>query len=435
MTRAEAALAQLDHGTARTVSGALSWLLPEDGDVDDILQLRLEEFLWYHLPLKWIADPQVLHETAWALGDFFERAGKPRYAGPCRSQDTHLLLDAWQTNRRSARRQMQRLIDQSGVYPIDTGLVTWSAVMGMAEFEANCNASLALERAIDEGRLAPGAPGWRKTAAQIVDDALRQALRDRKGTVLDTILTERAEAWSSGGSASRTRLLRAMLPSLLEPLEVPDDSGQSMEPLAWLLGEVGDGLKLTPGGRLPRSLLLRADSRYHWFEHHAYGSIRLEEDLQQVRALHDLSRRTRLVTLRNGRLSLSTAGRLALADPGRLWRVAVEGLFDPSEPPGDAAAIWSALLLSGAEGPVPERDAREQTVTILRERWHPTSGGVASPHELYWATWDFAVLAPVFGWVDQTGEFSDTQWTLTSAGRTAVRAGLRGAATAPRAHP
>ena len=113
----------------------------------------------------------------------------------------------------------------------------------------------------------------------------------------------------------------------------------------------------------------------------------------------------------------------------------VEGLFDPSEPPGDAAAIWSALLLSGAEGPVPEGDAREQTVTMLRERWHPTSGGVASPYELYWATWDFAALAPVFGWGDKTGGSRNPQWTLTSAGRTAMRAGLRRATTAPRAHP
>lgn len=75
--------------------------------------------------------------------------------------------------------------------------------MGMAEFEANCDASLALDRAIDEGRLAPTASGWRKTAAQIVDDALRHPLRDRTGTVLDAILGERAEAWSSIPAAPR----------------------------------------------------------------------------------------------------------------------------------------------------------------------------------------------------------------------------------------
>ncbi|HET7277971.1 MAG TPA: hypothetical protein VFJ22_07825 [Dermatophilaceae bacterium] len=348
MSQAGAALAQLDQDTARTAKGALSWLLPEDGDIDDILQLRLEEFLWYHLPVKWIADPQELHETAWALGDFLERAGKQRYAGLCRSQDTHLLLDAWQTSWRSARRQMQRLIDQSGVY---RSTPTWSR----------------------------GAPRWGWPSSKPT------AMRAWPWTGRST-----RAGWLPPPRVGRRRLLR---------------SSTTHSATLCATGRARSSTRSSASARRPgqASLLLHADSRYHWFEHHAYGSIRGEENLQQVRALHDLIRRTRLVTLRKGRLSLSRAGRRAFPDSRSVWRVVVEGLFDPSEPPGDAAAIWSALLLSGAEGPVPEGDAREQTVTMLRERWHPTSGGVASPYELYWATWDFAALAPVFGWGDKTG--------------------------------
>ena len=75
--------------------------------------------------------------------------------------------------------------------------------------------------------------------------------------------------------------------------------GQVPKSVRLLLGLLGDGVKLTPGGRLPR-VVVRAvqQQRREWYPLGRPASI--EEDLLPLAALHDILRHVGLLRLANG---------------------------------------------------------------------------------------------------------------------------------------
>lgn len=157
----EDALAAQEPATADEARAARDWTLPDGGDWPDLTQLGLQNFLWYALPMKWMTDEAHHHEVAWALGDLFESVGLHRYAALCRSEDTHRLVARWEPDREGARKELRRLMERSGVDPLETDLLAWGDIQGMAEHAASWTVSRALEAAVEDGRLVPGTRGWR----------------------------------------------------------------------------------------------------------------------------------------------------------------------------------------------------------------------------------------------------------------------------------
>jgi hypothetical protein len=95
------ALNDLDDATAVRVLPALDWFVEHDGSEEPDLS-TLRRYLTQELgraeslvardtdPAA--GDSHEAHETAWALGDLFERAGLPGHAALCRSAGVHEVL-------------------------------------------------------------------------------------------------------------------------------------------------------------------------------------------------------------------------------------------------------------------------------------------------------------------------------------------------------
>jgi hypothetical protein len=219
----EVLIADLAPSSVDLVRAAVDWLLPEGAGLDELGQIELQEFLWYQLPCKWLAETSVLHEVAWSLAELFTAAGLERYSDLCRSSQTHLLLDAWQDNdREPARKTMNKAVTSSGVQPPDTSLLRWGLVLGEAEHAARRRVSQALEHAIDAGDLVAGERGWKQRAADITDSSLTMRRLDlRGGTLLQAVSRERGERWAAGYPMVRADLLTQILPLLEGEVAIP----------------------------------------------------------------------------------------------------------------------------------------------------------------------------------------------------------------------
>jgi hypothetical protein len=90
MSDVERALVGLDGPSVEYARPALTWLRARGaGDRPPVGLVR--EYLWEHLPVD-RADDRAAHESAWALGDLFERAGLPQHATLCRAAVTHEVI-------------------------------------------------------------------------------------------------------------------------------------------------------------------------------------------------------------------------------------------------------------------------------------------------------------------------------------------------------
>lgn len=421
----ETLLAHLDQSSADLAREATRWILPEGASLTQLGQVELQEFLWYQLPLKWMAETSELHEIAWSLADLFTAAGLPRYAALCRDPRTHLIVEAWQDDdHEPARKAMKEAIRSSGVAPPDTPLLGWGSVLGAAEHSARRRVSQALEQAVDAGELVPGARGWKQLAACITEVSLTMPRLDlRGGTLLEAVFRERGERWAAGYPAVRQSLLTPMLPLLAGALAVPEGAGECLTPLRWLLEQVGDGVTLTQAGWLPRALVLRANDTFGWFDFFGL-TVRGESDLPELATLDELARRARLITRRGRKVSLSATGRIALGDPDLLWRIVVADIFSAGTYEGEGAALAAATLLR-AGAPVPRSAAEAQVAAGLEGRWRRVSGEMPQQWSGMDATREFDVLADVFGWLEQDEDWLNRTWRLTPPGRQAALMGLQ----------
>jgi len=107
-------------------------------------------------------------------------------------------------------------------------------------------------------------------------------------------------------------------------LLVQQTAGSVPAPVRLVLDLIGDGVKLTPGGRLPRALVRQVHEQYpSWYPLDRPAS--LEEDLLPLAELHDLLREVGLLRLRKGVLSPTRAGR----DEAEILR-RLRGWFGPA---------------------------------------------------------------------------------------------------------
>jgi hypothetical protein len=431
----EILLAGLHPASAELARAAMGRMLPEGAPLTHLSQAGLQEFLWHQLPVKWLAETRELHEVAWSLADLFTAAGLERYAALCRAPQTHRLLDAWQDNdHEPARNSMKQAIRASGVEPPDTPVMRWGSVPGEAEQSARKRVRQALEQAIDAGDLVPGRRGCRQLALRITEVSLMLPRLDQRGaTLLQAVFRERGSSWAAEYPPVRQDLLSEMLPLLAGEVAVPVAAGTCLMPLRWLLERIGDGVTLTRAGWLPKALVVEANDTFGWFD--LFGvTARTETDLPELGTLNELARRTRLITRRGRRVSLSAVGRRVLTDPDRLWRIVVADMFSAGTYEGEGAALAAATLVR-ANMPVAYPRVEATVGAGLVGRWRTASGESLEEWSGLDATREFGVLADVFGWIEQDDDGQDRTWTLTAPGREAALLGLQLQSRTPRNGP
>src|ERR1700753_1368218 len=146
---------------------ALAWLTGDDG-LETISLLRLQEFLWYALPVKWPMSTPGRVGVARALGRLFLLAGLDRYAGVCSSAGTENIITAHAEGDQEGIAAYNGAIEESNAAPPDTDLLAWGSVMGPQERAAYDACAAALELAFASGELSAGARGWRSKGGDIL---------------------------------------------------------------------------------------------------------------------------------------------------------------------------------------------------------------------------------------------------------------------------
>jgi hypothetical protein len=129
--------------------------------------------------------------------------------------------------------------------------------------------------------------------------------------------TERWLAWAMNQEPTRRRLFTEVLPLLSAPAPVPDDGEHLVEPLSWLVTEVGAGARVSTSGTLNRVVVQAIDARY---EFNPTGKPpQSEAHVFQVKLLRELAQRLGLVRRKGTTLAATAAGRALVADPAGLW--------------------------------------------------------------------------------------------------------------------
>jgi hypothetical protein len=362
-------LTREDPAAAGDAKAALDWLTGEEG-LETVSLLRLQEFLWYALPVKWPMSTPGRVGVAKALGRLFMLAGLDRYAGVCSSAGTEQIITAYADGHQEGIAAYSEAIEVSNAAPPDTDLLAWGSVMGVQERAAYDACAAALELAFACGELNTGRRGWRGKRADLVnrwltsrhEEPLRQDkdARCRSERILGTlagdtwlgrISTERIEAWAHGRPGERSRLSRALVPRLLEPSVPPDDP---LPTLHWLLGRADEGLRLTARHYIAPALVTEAVDAFGWREQ-LVGTLRQEMDVFPLHTLRGMAQ-AEMGAIRRRRTSLvlTRTGKLMAADPAARWHIGTAALIGPDDGPQpdfSAAVREAALMLILTNGP------------------------------------------------------------------------------------
>jgi Plasmid pRiA4b ORF-3-like protein len=138
-------------------------------------------------------------------------------------------------------------------------------------------------------------------------------------------------------------------------------------PVRLLLGLTAGGVKLTPGGRLPRMFVRRVHETYaSWGFEDRPASI--EEDLPPLAALHDLMRDVGLLRLRQGVLAPTRAAGNDIEVIRRLrsWFGPERGFL--------SILVGDTLASLAGRGPRTPQDLAAQLLDLLGDRWVTSEG-------------------------------------------------------------
>jgi hypothetical protein len=368
-------LSREDPEAAGDARAALAWLTGDEG-LETISLLRLQEFLWYALPVKWPMSTPGRVGVAKALGRLFLLAGLERYAGVCSSAGTEKIITAYADGHESGITAYTEAIEKSNAAPPDTGLLAWGSVMGSQERAAYDACAAALELAFASGELSVGARGWRTKRADIINRWLcfsggtsfsggttppdppaaggmssPQTPLTASDTWLGRISAERIDAWAHGRPGERSRLARSLIPRLLEPPAVPDDP---LPTLRWLLGRADEGLRLTARHYIAPALVTEAVEEFGWRDQ-LVGTLRQELDVFPLHTLRSMAQSEMgAIRRRSTSLVLTKTGRLMTADPAARWHIGTAALIGPDDGPQPdfpVAVREAALMVILTSGP------------------------------------------------------------------------------------
>src|SRR5690242_9873092 len=384
-------LTREDPEAAGDAKAALAWLTGDEG-LETISLLRLQEFLWYALPVKWPMSTSGRVGVAKALGRLFTLAGLDRYAEVCSCAQTEKIITAYSDGHEEGIAAYTEAIEESNAAPPDTELLAWGSVMGPQDRAAYDACAAALELAFASGELCVGARGWRTRRMEIVNrwltgrpeagdgplatdgllagsDAeagLGAGALDADGlgadglgadglpgtdTWLGRISAERIDAWAHGRPGERSRLARTLIPRLLEPPAVPDDP---LPTLRWLLGHADEGLRLTARHYISPALVTEAVEEFGWRDQ-LVGTLRQELDVFPLHTLRGMAQ-SEMGAIRRSRTSLvlTKTGKLMTADPAARWHIGTAALIGPDDGPQpdfSVAVREAALLVILTSGP------------------------------------------------------------------------------------
>lgn len=408
---------------------ALDSLMPDEDDITAVWGYRVLHFVWYELPVKWPDPPEILIKIAVAVAAVMRVSGRVGLAETIESDRTTRLHTAWRTDRASAFKLYRDSMSAAGIDPPNTHALVWSSHMGMDEVAVHLDCSIMLEEAISAESLIPGRHGWRRAQARLVQRWLSRPNPAYAGrTPLRVVHAERHSTWLSRVSPDHYALLAPVLPlldDLDEPPAVPDDVAA---PLRWLLTTVGDGLKLTQAGYLPRSVV---EESKHWYSDQLLPghAVRKENDLPPLIILREWANSAKLVRVRKGMLLLTPLGRSILADRDAFNAVIVDAWFSDHDAIACAGEIAAAMLL---RGPADTNALAAAVFAVVAERFHVPEGGLPSPQDCQHLLWEWLCPGNSLGFLayrDLLGGSDEV--ALTDVGRAAAIAGLAGRAHAP----
>ena len=298
---------------------AVEWLTAGDDDDSAVFtRRRLQLFLWYELPRKWLVEPHEHLAVAEALATFLDQVGPA--AAPlsalCRDSETSRLL-------RNEGEGFVAAIEASGLEPPDTPLLEWSDLMTIEESLERDAVAEMLEQSVDDGELVPGARRWKERQAELVEAYL--ITPDAADTTpLSRVLTARRQAWLELFEEGAERTLMDTTTPRVDDAPTRAEVEVAIEPLLWLLGCLADGLKLTQTGALPRALVREAVERYaDWWDRELFGPPQREAEVYPLEVLHTIVDELKLARRQRGILKLSPRGRSLHADPSALlWAIA-----------------------------------------------------------------------------------------------------------------
>jgi hypothetical protein len=384
MTEAEALkiLAREDPAWSPDAKIALRSLTSGDG-LGAISMLRLQEYVWYRLPLEFQKSQEWHLAINRALARLFTLAGMERYAEVCASEQTINITAAHAESNTRGVAAYAKALASSPVVPPDTDLLAWSTVMGPDERAAYDSCANAIELAIAAGDLKVGVSGWKTKRAMLVE---RWLTRTESSPGLDTWLSrisaERIEEWAHGHPGERSRLARALMPRLLEPPDLPDEP---LPTLTWLLALADQGLRLTARHYISPSVVAQAASLFGWQDRIAGSGQRFQElDLYQLHTLRGLAQHEMSAVRRSGSaLVLTRTGRLMAEDAAVRWHIGTAALIGPDdgpEPDFTVAVREAALLIMTLHGrPINFDELAGRLIELhAAEGWSSRSGGSLS---------------------------------------------------------
>jgi hypothetical protein len=371
MTESQAleTLTREDPEAAGDAKAALAWLTGDEG-LETISLLRLQEFLWYALPVKWPMSTPGRVGVARALGRLFTLAGLERYAGVCASTGTEKIITAYADGHEEGIAAYTEAIEESNAAPPDTELLAWGSVMGSQERAAYDACAAALEIAFASGELSVGARGWRTKRVDIVNRWLtgRPEISvappigtddpdhgpdgvPGTDTWLGRISAERIDAWAHGRPGERSRLARGLIPRLLEPPVLPENP---LPTLRWLLGHADEGMRLTARHYITPALVTEAVDTFGWRDQ-LVGTLRQELDVFPLHTLRAMAQ-SEMGAIRRSHTSLvlTKTGKLMTADPAARWHIGTAALIGPDDGPQpdfSVAVREAALMVILTSGP------------------------------------------------------------------------------------
>ncbi|MFH1331425.1 MAG: hypothetical protein ABIJ48_12365 [Actinomycetota bacterium] len=436
IARAIASLRVSDPDMATDAEGALEWLTAGEGPAV-LTQERLQYFLWYQLPMKWLTDNAHHCRVAAALAEALDLLGLPRYAAICRCDTTTGVLDAYRRSNARGKAAFRRADLASGISPPDVPELRWGAVMGLEEARALSSAADFLELAVAAGEMVPGRPGWKARQQEMVRAHLAVPRLELGGrSYLDAVGAERLEDWLSLRCRSRVwqELLTDLAPRLALPTELPPGTADPIPPLRWLLDRLAGGQALTQTGNLNRAFVQEASTHFGWWDTSLFGPPYREDELFDLCQTHDLAEQLKALRRRGKSLTLSPRGRALLADPEALWRAAARALLPQNPFHAAAGEVTLAVLAVGATEREDSLDARVQAA-IAEQGWRDRrTGAPADDQSIDIARHATTNLLRALNLTESHGRWPDSTVRLTAVGRATALEALHDRATGPRSY-
>jgi len=431
-----AALAELrteDPSAASDAEAALEWIAGENGP-DAITQERIQHFLWYSLPLKWLTKIDHRLSVAAALGRALDLLGLPRYAEICRSETTRVILRTYEQDADRGFKAFDRADVASGIRPPDLPELEWGSTMGWEESRALSSTAELLELAVAGGDVIPGTRGWKVRQQELARRHLNESRPDLAGqSFAQVILTERTQAWlESRRSETRRGILSPIANRLLRPVELPSGATDPLPPLRWLLEQLAGGIALTQTGNLNQRFVQSAAERFGW---NFSRPPRTEDDLYDLHQVRSLAQRHGLARRSGHKLVLTAKGRGLLADREGLWRSVARGLVGVRSFGVFVGELFLALLVD-VESMLYHDLTKTIGEAVAEEGFRETrTGELPSEHDV--SRGIHATLNPcrALGILAENGTWRDRRYGLTTAGKVTALEALRARATGPRPSP